>query len=77
MAVVQARVAVAKKIELVDGPDDADVVVTIAAGDADLDPSVAFMQGRLKAVGDTGRLFDALTDGTIARAIAAARASAG
>ena len=46
---VQYRVAFGKKDEAVEGPDDADVVVTIAAADAGLDPSVAFMQGKLKA----------------------------
>ena len=76
MAIVQARVAVAKKLELVDGPDDADIVVTVAAADATLDPSVAFMQGRLKATGNTGLLFTALADGSVARAVASATSSA-
>lgn len=76
MAIVQARVAIAKKLELVDGPDDADIVVTVAAADATLDPSVAFMQGRLKATGNTGLLFTALADGSVARAVASATWSA-
>ena len=67
---VQVRVAVGKKRELVDGPDDADVIVTVAAADARLEPSVAYMQGKLKAAGHTGRLFDALRSGEIAEALA-------
>jgi hypothetical protein len=44
-------------------PDSAELVLTIPAAelreivDGDLEPSVAFMQGRLKAAGDTGALF--------------------
>ena len=41
---VQYRVAFGKKDEAVEGPDDADVVITIPVADATLDPSVAFMQ---------------------------------
>ena len=66
---VQYRVAFAKLDEVVDGPDDADVVITIAAADAGLDPSVAYMQGKLKAVGRTGVLFDVLRSGDAAAAI--------
>jgi hypothetical protein len=66
---VQYRVAFGKKDEVVDGPDDADVVITIGVADAGLDPSVAYMQGKLKAAGDTGVLFDALRSGEAAAAI--------
>ena len=66
---VQYRVAFGKKDEAVEGPDDADVVITVAAGDATLDPSVAFMQGRLKATGPSRLLFDALRSGDAAAAI--------
>ena len=66
---VQFRVAFGKKDEAVEGPDDADVVITIPAGDAGLDPSVAFMQGKLKATGHTGRLFEVLRNGDAAAAI--------
>ena len=66
---VQYRVGFAKNDEAVDGPDDATVVVTIAAADAGLEPSVAFMQGRLKSTGPTGALFVALADGSAAAAI--------
>ena len=60
---VQYRVAFAKNDEAIDGPDDADVVVTIAAADAGLDPTVAFMQGKLKSSGSTAALFEVLRSG--------------
>ena len=65
-ATVQYRVVFGKKDEVVDGPDDADVVITVAAADAGIEPAVAFMQGRLKAVGHTGRLFELLRSGDAA-----------
>ena len=66
---VQYRVAFSKKDEVVEGPDDADLVVTIAAADAALDPTVAFMQGKLKSTGSTAALFDLLRSGDIAPVI--------
>ncbi len=66
---IQYRVAFGKNDEAVDGPDDAAVVVTVAAADAALAPTVAFMQGRLKSTGPTGPLFDAFADGSAAAAI--------
>lgn len=66
---VQYRVAFGKNDEAVEGPDDADVVVSVAAADAATDPSVAFMQGKLKAVGQTGVLFEALRSGAAAAAL--------
>ena len=60
---IQYRVAFAKNDEAIDGPDDADVVVTIAAADAALDPTVAFMQGKLKSTGSTATLFEVLRSG--------------
>ena len=66
---VQYRVAFGKKDEAVEGPDDADVVITIPLADAALDPSVAFMQGKLKAAGHTGVLFEVLRNGDAAAAI--------
>ena len=68
-ASVQYHVVFGKQDEAVEGPDDADVVVTVAASDASLDPSVAFMQGKLKAAGSTGALFDVLRSGAAAAAI--------
>ena len=69
MSAVQYRVAFGKKDEAVDGPDDADLVVTIAAADAGIEPNVAYMQGRLKAAGHTGVLFEVLRNGEAAAAI--------
>ena len=66
---VQYRVVFGKKDEAVEGPDDADVVITVPAADASLDPAVAFMQGKLKAAGHTGVLFDLLRSGEVATAI--------
>jgi hypothetical protein len=60
---IQYRVAFGKNDEAVEGPDDADVVVTIVAGDAALDPTVAFMQGKLKSTGSTAALFDVMRSG--------------
>jgi hypothetical protein len=66
---VQYRVSFGKNDEAVDGPDGADVVITIAAADAGTPPSVAYMQGKLKAAGNTGVLFDVLRNGEAAAAI--------
>lgn len=69
MASVQYRVVVGKKDELVDGPDDADAIVTVALADviaAGFDPTIAFMQGRLKSTGSTGVLLDVLRSGEAA-----------
>ena len=63
---VQYRVAFGKNDEAVEGPDDADVVVSVPAADAVTDPSVAFMQGKLKAFGHTGVLFEVLRNGEAA-----------
>jgi hypothetical protein len=73
MATLQVHVVLGKKDERVAGPADADVVVTVGAADAHLDPTVAFMQGKLKATGHTGRLFEALASGEIAAALAELR----
>jgi hypothetical protein len=66
---VQYRVVFGKNDEAVDGPDDAPVVVTVAAADAGLPPATAFMLGKLKNTGATGPLFEALRDGSAAAAI--------
>jgi hypothetical protein len=76
-AAVQVRVSRGKGVaELVDGPADAVVVITVAETDATLDPTVAFMQGKLKATGHTGVLFEALRSGAARAAIERALASA-
>jgi putative sterol carrier protein len=70
---VQYRVVVAKKDERVDGPDDADVVITVPVVDAvaaDFNPTVAFMRGTLKASGRSGEIFAVLKSGEAATAIA-------
>ena len=66
---LQCRVVFAKKDEAVEGPDDAEVVLSIAAADASLDPTVAYMQGKLKATGDTGAVFELLKAGAVAETL--------
>ena len=70
-AVIQYRVAKAKKEEIVEGPDDAAVVVAIAAADLPLGANVAYMRGKLKATGHTGVLLRALASGEIDDALSA------
>lgn len=66
---MQYRVAFGKKDEVVEGPDDAEVVVTIEAANAALAPVVAYMQGKLKSTGPTGPLLQAFRDGSAAAVI--------
>lgn len=66
---VQYRVLFAKKDEVVEGPDDADVVISIAAQDCALGAPVAYMRGKLKASGHTGKLLDLLSSGTAETAL--------
>jgi hypothetical protein len=66
---IQYRVAFGKKDEAVEGPDDAEVVVRIDAKNAALDPTVAYMTGKLKAEGHTGRLLEALWSGDAATVV--------
>ncbi len=68
-ASLQVRVTVSRGETLVDGPDDACVVVTVAKADLGADPSVLFMTGKLKATGSTGDLLAALAEGRVAQAI--------
>lgn len=60
------RLEVAKKDERIDGPADADVVLSaplaVVAAD-DFDATVEFMRGKLKATGDTGVVLEALRSG--------------
>jgi hypothetical protein len=63
---VQYRVALGKKDERIEGPDDADIVVTVpfeVATSDGFDATVEFMRGRVKASGHTGRLFELLKSG--------------
>jgi hypothetical protein len=69
---VQYRVVVGKGDERVDGPDEADVVVTVplaVAAEDGFRPDVEYMRGRLKASGHTGELLDVLKSGVAADAI--------
>jgi hypothetical protein len=66
---VQYRIAFGKNDEAVEGPAAADAVVTMGAADAGLDPTVAFMQGKLKSTGSTAALFEVLRNGDAAAAI--------
>jgi len=66
---VQYRVSFGKNDEAVEGPDDADVVVTIASSDAGVDPTVAYMQGKLKSTGSTAALFEVMRSGEASAAI--------
>jgi hypothetical protein len=72
MITVQYRVIVGKKDELVDGPADAELVVTCpldVVRDDDFDATVAYMRGKLKSTGPTGPLFDLLKSGEAAAAL--------
>lgn len=71
---MQYRIILGKKQEHVVGPDDADAVVSIEAADCHLDPTEAYMRGKLKVTGHTGRFFDALQSGEVAGALQADRA---
>jgi putative sterol carrier protein len=69
---IQYRIIVGKKDEIVDGPDDADLVITVPLADVlteDFDPAVAYMQGKLKSIGSTGALFDLIRSGAAATAL--------
>jgi hypothetical protein len=64
---VQYRVVVAKnEPDLVSGPDDADLVINVPLEAARDDPTVAYMQGRLKAAGPSRLLFEVLKSGDAA-----------
>jgi len=70
MSAAQYRVVFGKKDEVVEGPDDASLVITVAAADAKSDPTSLYMQGKLKATGSTGELFALLRSGEVSRVIA-------
>jgi hypothetical protein len=72
MPTVQYRVFIAKSNELVDGPDGADIVVTVPlteVRDPEFDPAVAYMRGKLKTTGSTGAFFALLRGGEVAEAL--------
>ena len=66
---IQYRVAYGKKDEAVEGPDDADVVVTIAAADAGLDPTVALHAGQVEVDRFDAALIEVLRNGEAGAAI--------
>ncbi len=66
---VQYRVAFGKNDEAIDGPADASLVITVGAADANLEPAVAFMRGKLKSTGSTGELFRLFRSGEAAAVI--------
>ena len=69
---VQYRVVVAKKDERIEGPDDAEIVVTVpvaVASETDFDATVEFMRGRLKATGHSGRILELLKSGRATAAL--------
>ena len=68
---VQYRVVLGKKDEIVIGPDDADVVITVPQADCRSDLVVAYMQGRLKAAGHTGVLFEVFRSGAAKKVLKA------
>jgi hypothetical protein len=72
MPTVQYRVFIAKSNELVEGPDDAEIVVTVPLDevrDPSFDPTVAYMRGKLKTTGSTGAFFEVLRAGEVAAAL--------
>jgi len=72
---MQFHIVLGRRDELVRGPDGADLVITVNRADVGLEPTVAYMQGRLKAVGNTGLLFEALRSGAVAKELAVHSAS--
>ncbi len=76
---VRYHVVVAKKDERVDGPDDADIVVTVPvaiATEEGFDATVEFMRGKLKASGHSGEILELLRSGAATEAIVALAATA-
>jgi hypothetical protein len=72
---MQFHIVLGRRDEIVRGPDGADLVITVNRADVGLEPTVAYMQGRLKAVGNTGLLFEALRSGAVAKELAVHSAS--
>ena len=74
MSTVQYRIIVGRKDERVEGPDEADVVISVPLADVTangFDPAVAYMQGKLKSTGSTGELFRLLRSGAASEALSA------
>ncbi len=65
---VQYRLVVGKKDERVEGPDEAEIVVTApvdVVADDGFDATVEFMRGKLKASGHTGEILTLLQTGAV------------
>jgi len=70
---VQYRVVVGKKDERVDGPDDADVVITAPVDIArapGFDATVEFMRGKVKAAGHSGQVLELFKSGAATKSLA-------
>ena len=70
---VQYRVVVGKKDERVDGPEDADIVITAPVEIArapGFDATVEFMRGKVKAAGHSGHVLDLLKSGAATTSLA-------
>jgi hypothetical protein len=69
---VQYRLVIGKKDERVEGPDGAEVVMSVpldVARSRDFDATVEYMRGKLKASGHTGRVLDLLKSGEATSAL--------
>lgn len=76
---VHYRVAIGKKDEIVSGPNDATIVVTVphaVASAPGFDATVEYMRGRLKAAGHTGHVLELLKSGEATSAVTALAATA-
>lgn len=76
---VRYHVVVAKKDERIDGPDDADIVITVpvaVATEDGFDAAVEFMRGRVKAAGHTGEILELLRSGAATEALVSLAATA-
>ena len=69
-----ARLQHATVLRIIDGPDDADIVVTVPVDIArapGFDATVEFMRGKVKAAGHSGHVLDLLKSGAATTALAA------
>lgn len=69
---VQYRVVVGKRDERVEGPDDAEIVMTVpvdVAAAPGFDATVEFMRGRLKAAGRSSAVLGLLKSGDATAAL--------
>ena len=69
--VIQYRIVRGKRDEIVVGPDDADVVISVAPGRRRSRSHRGLHAGQAEGTGHTGVLLDALRSGEVAQALAA------